>query len=284
MKYYKDITLEDLPYDVLYNFVENYISITNMYSLKRTNSVFNELVKDVIAHGKYNKRFLDRQRLLLNEEKRKSENVINLINENMKQNEEDMESLTYKHKLIQKRKNEYVKHKRNIKTLLKTIDLYSFGPPNIKMCIKTGFQKLRHQRQAYSFILNYSYNMTNMTNNIDSVVNYNLEYVLKKMPEKTWLWIAKNNALENLEHADKHLKSLGWIKFFPLMKEVEIAFVYINPNEPHLNNLNRNKFYDCPICKSPYHTMYSCRDAWCNCCHSNGHITNMCPKKYFKKK
>jgi len=274
--------LENLPYEVLYHVISNYTSITNMYSLKRANSLFNGLVKNIISNGKYNSNFLSQQKALLNEEKDSSDNVIKLIDNEVSNNEEKVKQLKEQYNIIQRKRDEYVKHKRNVKSLLKTIDLYSFGPPNIKMIVKTGFRRFRFREQqqlpAYTFILNYSYK-----SNVDSIVNYNLKYVLKKLSSKTWFWIAKDNTPDNLEHVDKMLSQLGWIKFFPLMKESDIiAFVYIHPEEPHLNDLNRHKFYDCPICKSPYHTMYSCEKSWCNCCHKSGHITNMCPKKYFK--
>jgi hypothetical protein len=277
-----DVCIENLPYEILYHVISQFISITNMYSLKRTNSFFNELAKDVINRGKYNSNFLFQQKYLLNKEKDTSTNAINIMNEKIREYEKETENLREQYKIIKKRRDEYVKYKKNVKSLLRTIDLYSFGPPNIKMIIKTGFQRFifreQHQLPAYTFILNYSY-----TNNIDSIVNYNLEYILKKLSSKSWFWVAKDNTPDNLQHVDKVLNELGWIKFFPLMKESDIiAFVYIHPQEPYLNNLNRHKFYDCPICKSPYHTMYSCEKAWCNCCHDSGHITNMCPKKYFK--
>ena len=55
-----EMCIENLPYEVLYHVISHFISITNMYSLKRSNSFFNELVKNVINNGKYNSNFLSR--------------------------------------------------------------------------------------------------------------------------------------------------------------------------------------------------------------------------------
>ena len=266
-------TIEDLPYEVLYHFVSNFVSIPNMCKLKNLNSFFNSLVKDIIDNRKYNSDFLQIQTILIKHERKCAVNKSNALKCETHFIEEQIKELEVKkEQLISKRQN-LKKYRSQLRVLMKNLEMFTFGPPNVWMVAKTGFHRLR-DAAPFPFVLNYSLE----TYDVNSMLHYNLDHVLTKLPKKRWMWIGTKNDESKLENVDSRLKEEGWIKFFPLKKEKDIAFLYVHPEEPHVDILNRSKFYDCPICKSSLHTMYYCKNAQCYKCHKRGHITRMCSK------
>jgi hypothetical protein len=108
-------------------------------------------------------------------------------------------------------------------------------------------------------------------------------FVEKHSPPR--ICASKQNTHEQLLCIDDKLRSMEWIKLFPSKSEAErggCAFIYANPK--HISDENwRKPFHNCPICKDPTHSMFTCRNSYCYVCRQHGHLTRICKNAFCSK-
>lgn len=94
----------------------------------------------------------------------------------------------------------------------------------------------------------------------------------------THICVVPKQSDQNFMTIDQKFGEQGWLKkMVPKMMAEKFAFAYVDPGAN--NSQIGQDWYDCPICSSPFHTMFYCENAQCKICGEEGHITRICSKK-----
>ena len=221
------ISFDKLHKDVLIFFLSKWLTVSYYHTIKQLNWKFFYLVEEVINTRKYNLNFLLHQQQLLNWELKCIEEKSNKIDKRLEKIKKQKKVRKFKKKInILARDRKLVIYlKRNTHLWIKTIGSWSFGPRNVWMIIKSGFN-LQGPIIHFNSVMKYSVNSETKRQ------FYNLNYILEKNPTKKWFWVDNIlNSEDQLIFVDTCLRNLGWIKFFPWKTEKNIAFLYVHPNE-----------------------------------------------------
>lgn len=270
---------ETVPYEILYYFVSTWLTIPHIHILKQLNKYFYTLVHDVLNSKKYNTSFITSQLKLLNPELRKTSDKLRLLDDetdNIMRQKQELEDALLK---IDETRELLSQHQTNLSSYVNMFNERLFGEPNVWLLLRPGFQKLHGLERPFKFMLNYS------VTDYSDLKYYNLSYVVTQQKSKTWIWIDNTKNTESqLMYVDNFMMNIGWIKFFPLKHEKNVAFLYVHPKEPFLDQIHRTRFYNCTICNSRIHSIHNCKKAKCKKCKKTGHTTNTCKSKFHNRK